>query len=59
MPLAGLEPAAPPRERPQTNAIDRTTTGIRHILTFTFKNTNFFSTIAFVELAQLAQFRST
>jgi len=28
MPLAGLEPAIPARERPQTQALDRAATGI-------------------------------
>jgi len=28
MPLAGFEPTIPPRERPQTQALDRAVTGI-------------------------------
>jgi hypothetical protein len=38
MPPAGLEPAIPAGERPQTNALDRAATGIDKELYSTFKS---------------------
>ena len=34
MPMAGLEPAVPTSEQPQTCALDRTDTGLRYTINF-------------------------